>query len=61
MTFSEYLQSKKIDEVSFSTNDSCTFDAWKNLFEQISVSSFTDQKKFKINQIRRKFLLKSEK
>jgi hypothetical protein len=48
MTFSEYLQSKKIDEVSFSTNESSTFDAWKNLFEQISASSFTDQKKFKI-------------
>jgi hypothetical protein len=61
MTFSEYLQSKKIDEISFSANDSSTFHAWKNLFEQISVSSFTDQKKFKINQIRRKFLLISEK
>jgi hypothetical protein len=61
MTFSEYLISKNIDEKSFSSQDSNTFLAWKNLFEQVSPSSFTDQKKFKINPIRRKYLLKTEK
>lgn len=61
MTFSEYLISKNIDEKSFSSQDNSTFLAWKNLFEQVSPSSFTDQKKFKINPVRRKHLLKLEK
>lgn len=61
MTFSEYLISKNIDEKSFSSQDSITFTSWKTLFEQVRPSSFTDQKKFKINQIRRKHLLISEK
>ncbi len=61
MTFSEYLISKNIDEKTFSSQDPTTFTAWKNLFEQVSPSSFTDQKKFKINPIRRKYLLNSEK
>jgi hypothetical protein len=61
MTFSEYLISKNIDESSFSTADNATYTQWKMLFDQLSPNSFTDQKKFKINQIRRKYLLKSEK
>lgn len=61
MTFSEYLISKNIDEESFSLQDAHTYSAWKNMFEQVHAASFTEQKKFKINQIRRKFLVKTEK
>jgi hypothetical protein len=61
MTFSDYLVSKNIDEVSFAAQDAQTFSTWKSMFEQVHAASFTEQKKFKINQIRRKFLLKTEK
>jgi hypothetical protein len=61
MTFSEYLISKNIDESSFFATDSAVYNQWKMLFDQLSPNSFTDQKKFKINQIRRKYVLKSEK
>jgi hypothetical protein len=61
MTFSEYLLSKNIDESSFSAGDNTMYVQWKYLFDQSSPNSFTDQKKFKINQIRRKHLLKLQK
>lgn len=61
MTFSDYLQSKNIDEDNFASKDPQTFSAWKELFDHINPASFTEQKRFKINQIRRKFLLNSEK
>ena len=61
MTFSEYLVSKNIDEESFATQDAQTYSSWKSMFEQVHAASFTEQKKFKINQIRRKFLIKTEK
>lgn len=61
MTFSEYLVSKNIDEVSFASQDAQTYSIWKSMFGQVHAASFTEQKKFKINQIRRKFLLKIEK
>lgn len=61
MTFSEYLVSKNIDEVSFASQEVHTYSTWKSMFEQVHAASFTEQKKFKLNQIRRKFLLKTEK
>jgi hypothetical protein len=61
MTFSEYLISKNIDESSFSLAENAMYIQWKIVFDQSNPNSFTDQKKFKINQIRRKYLLKSEK
>jgi len=61
MTFSDYLQSKNIDEENFASMDPQTFFAWKQMFDHVNPASFTEQKKFKINQIRRKYLLKIEK
>lgn len=58
MTFSEYLASKKIDEVAFLANEKQLFEEWKTLFEQVHPDSFTAQKKFLINPIRRKYLVK---
>jgi hypothetical protein len=55
------IVSKNIDEVSFASQEAHTYSTWKSMFEQVHAASFTEQKKFKLNQIRRKFLLKTEK
>jgi hypothetical protein len=60
MNFEEYLISKKIDSVSFSKGDPILFQEWKTLFDQMSPESFTSQKLYLINPLRRKFLLKEE-
>lgn len=58
MNFEEYLISKKIDVNLFDKFDSDLLKSWKNTFSQIHPSSFTEQNKFLINKIRRKYLLK---
>lgn len=55
MTFAEYLLSKKIDEKKFQAAEPQRFEEWKHLFEQMHPESFTAQKKFLINPIRRKY------
>ena len=55
MSFEEYLSSKKIDSAQFSKQESALFHEWKNSFEQLHANSFTAQKLFLINFIRRKF------
>lgn len=57
MTFSEYLISKKIDEQKFKAAEPLRFEEWRALFEQVHPDSFTMQKKFHINPIRRTYLL----
>ena len=57
MEFEEYLTSKKIDALSFQENDEQLFFVWKKEFELMHASNFTDQKKFQINRIRRKYKL----
>lgn len=58
MTFEEYCQSKKIDAKAFATGDPKKWMELKELFEQVHPNSFTQQKKFLINNIRRTYLLK---
>lgn len=60
MTFSEYLTSKKIDEEKFKAADPQRFEEWRLLFEQVHPDSFTMQKKFHINPIRRAYHLNQE-
>jgi hypothetical protein len=55
MDFEEYLNQKKINSVTFSQADPNRFGEFKNLFEQMHPNSFTSQKLFLINEIRRKF------
>jgi len=55
MTFEEYLDSKKIDKDQFSKQQPEVYNEWKNLFEQLHPNSFTAQKLYLINSIRRKF------
>ncbi len=60
MTFEEYLKNKKIDENLFKTHEPERWEAWKGIFEQMHPDSFTAQKKFLINDMRKKYLLKDE-
>lgn len=55
MTFEEYLKSKKIDQNLFQNSDSELCKLWENTFNQIHPLSFTEQNKFLVNKIRRKF------
>lgn len=58
MEFEEFLKNKKIDENLFKKNEQERWMEWKTLFEQMHPNSFTAQKKFLINDTRRKYLLK---
>ena len=57
MTFEAYLISKKIDPQKFENLDSTLFNTLRQYFEQVSPNSFTQQKLFHINDIRRKYTL----
>jgi hypothetical protein len=57
MDFKEYLAIKKIDAAAFEASDSERFNDWAALFEVLHPDSFTAQKKFYINRIRRKYLV----
>ncbi len=58
--FVEYLKSKKIDPKKFEDGDKELFDNFKQLFDQVHPASFTQQKLFLINRIRRKYLLEEQ-
>jgi hypothetical protein len=55
MTFNDYLISKKIDVAQFRQAEASLFGDWQCLFSQMHPESFTAQKKFLINKIRRKY------
>jgi hypothetical protein len=57
VSFDEYLIKKKIDRAAFQKADPQRFEIWQNLFGKISEQSFTVQKLYLINAIRRKFPL----
>ncbi|MEM9671607.1 MAG: hypothetical protein ACFB15_15655 [Cyclobacteriaceae bacterium] len=56
-TFEEYLEKKKIDSSAFQQAEEELWLEWQGLFEQIHPDSFTSQKLFLINPIRRKYPL----
>ncbi len=58
MEFSAYLIAKKIDEAAWKKAYPDQFAELKSLFDQVHPDSFTAQKLFLINPIRRKFPLK---
>jgi hypothetical protein len=60
MNWEEYCISKKIDSNAFKLKEPAQWDEFKAIFEQIHPNSFTEQKKFLINDIRRKYRLKEE-
>jgi hypothetical protein len=60
MTFSEYLTQKNIDAVAFAQAEPGTYADWEQLFGQVHPESFTLQKKFLINDVRRRHQLRKE-
>jgi len=60
MNFEEYLISKKIDGTAFREAEPTMWNEWNGLFEEMSPASFTAQKLYLINSIRRKYLLKAK-
>ena len=59
-TFEHFLESKSIDSKAFQSAEKQLFDEWKAIFQQVNPESFVQQKKFLINPIRRKYLLKKD-
>ena len=60
LTFAAYLKSKKIDLKAFFSSDKETFESWKHEFDQMHPNSFTQQKLFLINKVRRQYPLGDE-
>ncbi|MBV6644952.1 MAG: hypothetical protein KI790_05865 [Cyclobacteriaceae bacterium] len=58
--FETYLREKKIDPDLYRKGDQGQFDEFKTLFHQMHPNSFTSQKLFLINQIRRTYPLALE-
>ena len=58
MDFEAYLISKKIDSAEFLKAEPDAWKNWKIEFDQMHPASFTAQKLYLINPIRRKYLLK---
>ncbi|CAG4994652.1 hypothetical protein DYBT9275_01438 [Dyadobacter sp. CECT 9275] len=55
MEFSEYLLQKKINLLEFKAADPERFAEWERVFPTMHPDSFTAQKKFLINEIRRRY------
>jgi hypothetical protein len=57
MTWEEYCIKKKINAEAFKQDDPQKWEELKKIFEQMHPNSFTEQKKFIINTIRRLYNL----
>jgi hypothetical protein len=51
----EYLHGKKIDAAAFQKAEAKSYDQLKDIFDQVHPDSFTQQKLFLINPLRRKY------
>ncbi len=60
ITFEVYCEAKKIDASAFLLKEKELYTELKEVFEQVHPDSFTQQKLFLINNIRRKYQLKKE-
>lgn len=58
MTFDEYLAQKKIDRSQFVAAEPVRYAEWQREFTQMHPASFTAQKKFLLNDTRRKYLVR---
>jgi hypothetical protein len=57
LSFDAYCRKKKIDPDLFLRSDPERYKEWKTIFNQVHPDSFTEQKKFLINPLRKKYLL----
>jgi hypothetical protein len=58
MSFEDYLVDKKIDTNAFQSGEPDRWKEWNTIFTEVSPASFTAQKLYLINPIRRKYPLK---
>ncbi len=58
MKFEDYLSGKKIDSALFRAGEPDRWEAFRALFDGVHPDSFTAQKKFLLNDLRRRYLLK---
>lgn len=56
-TFEEYCTAKNINHEAFAKAEQALYTELKEVFEQVSPVSFTQQKLYLINNIRRKYQL----
>lgn len=57
MKFEEYLKGKKVDPDKFRHAEQALYAEFERIFDQINPESFTQQKLFLINKIRRAYKL----
>lgn len=55
MSFAEFLVQKNIDAARFRAAEPTRFAEWEDLFPRLHPESFTMQKKFLINDVRRRY------
>ena len=60
MNFIAYLHSKKINSSEFEKNEESKYNELEMLFDQMHPNSFTAQKLYLLNPIRRKYNLKEK-
>lgn len=60
MDFEAYCVNKKIDFHKFKEDDTLRFQQWESEFLQIHPNSFTSQKLFYINEVRRRYPLETK-
>ncbi|WP_461072338.1 hypothetical protein [Spirosoma horti] len=58
MKFEDYLLQKKINASLFQSAEPDRYAEWQNEFVQLHPESFTAQKKFLLNDTRRKYLVR---
>jgi len=60
MQFDEYLKEKKIDPIKFKAGEPDRYEEFKKVFDQVHPNSFTQQKLFLINKLRRSYPWKEQ-
>ncbi len=58
MTLEDYLSAKKIDPALFRAGEPARWEDFRASFEGVHPDSFTAQKKFLLNDLRRRYLLR---
>lgn len=56
MEFEEYLKNKKIDPKKFKKGLPEQFEEWNSIFQKVHPESFTQQKLFLLNNLRRRYI-----
>ena len=60
MNLNEYLESKKIDPAKFKSAEPDQYAEFQMIFDQVHPNSFTQQKLFLINNLRRSYKLETQ-